>query len=378
MRQLSVLHLMNSFVDLSISRIVLRLVENLGSRDTSWHVGAVTSLGDMQGVFERLECRVVDFAGDGAGSPRRSIRSYVREQRIDVVHTHTPRTIIDASLALRGVPRVKHVATKHLLNAPGDRRWGLAYTLLDRLTLYLPDLVIPVSSTMRDQIMSQPFLDRRKVVLIRNAIPIEHFRRPDERAVGRSELGLPADAIVLGYAGRIDKVKRIDLLLKAFREVLAKRPDARLVIVGEGSLKAEMEALAGTLGVSHAVRWPGFHRNMPRLLAAIDVYVQSSVNEGLSLSILEAMAAEKAVVATSVGGAKEVIDDGETGFLVPPGSPAAIAAAIMSLLDDPDRRAAISRAAKAHVEAEFDLGKMVDEYRAVYESVAGAGATRAQ
>jgi glycosyltransferase involved in cell wall biosynthesis len=371
MRRLSVLHVMNSFVDSSISRIVLRLVESLGSHDTSWHVGAVTSAGDMQAAFETLGCGVIDFAGNGAGSPRGSIRSYVHEHDIDIVHTHTPRTILDVSLALRGVSSVKHLATKHLLNAPGDRRWGLAYTLWDRLTLYLPDVLIPVSSTMCNQITSQPLIDRSKVVLVRNAIPIEDFCRPDECTAGRNELGLPADAKVLGYAGRIDKVKRVDLLLKAFAEVLAKLPQVRLVIAGAGSLKAEMEAFAETLGISHAVRWAGFYPNMPRLLAAIDVYIQSSVNEGLSLSILEAMAAEKAVVATSVGGAKEIIADGETGILVPAGSSAAIAAAVLSLLDDPARRAAISRAARAHVESAYGLAKMAEEYGALYARIAG-------
>jgi glycosyltransferase involved in cell wall biosynthesis len=369
-RRLNVLHVMNSFVDLSISRIVLRLIDNLGSRTISWHVGAVSSLGDMQSAFEGFGCRVIDFTDTGAANPRRSIRRYILEHNIDIVHTHTPRTIVDVSLALLGIDQVTHVATKHLLNAPGDRRWGVAYALLDRLTLYPPDVLVPVSSTMRDQIISQPFIDQGKVVLIRNAIPIENSRRPDDRAEARSELGLAADASVLGYAGRIDKVKRIDLLLKAFKQVYEERSQARLVIAGEGGLKAEMEALAAALGISHAVRWLGFQRNMPRLLAGIDVYVQSSVNEGLSLSILEAMAAEKAVVATSVGAAKEVIADGETGLLVPPGSATAIAAAVIELLCDPERRAAISRAARAHVESEFDLGRMVDKYGAVYARLA--------
>jgi glycosyltransferase involved in cell wall biosynthesis len=369
MRRLKVLHVMNSFVDLSVTRIVLRLIDHLGSRTISWHVGAVSSLGDMQIAFEGLGCRVIDFTNAGTANPRRSIRRYIREHDIDIVHTHTPRTIVDVSLALLGVDQVTHVATKHLLNARSDRRWGVAYTLLDRLTLYPPDVLVPVSSTMRDQIISQPLIDKRKVVLIRNAIPIGDFR-PGDRAAARLELGLGADANVLGYAGRIDKVKRIDLLLQAFRQVYEQREKAHLVIAGEGNLKGEMEALASALGISHAVRWPGFHRNMPRLLAAIDVYVQSSVNEGLSLSILEAMAAEKAVVATNVGAAKEVIADGETGFLVPPGSSTAIATAVIALLDDPERRAAISRAARAHVESEFDLRKMVDQYGAVYARLA--------
>jgi glycosyltransferase involved in cell wall biosynthesis len=373
MRRVSVLHVMNNFDESSISRIVMRLIENLGSGDISWHIGAVTNLGHMQGAFEERGCRVADFAANGAGGPRRSIRSYVREHGIDIVHTHTPRTIVDGTLALRGPPGVKHVATKHLLYAPSDRRWGLAYALIDRLTLYLPDVVVAVSGTMRAQISKQPLINPNRIVLIRNAIPVEGVRLPHERIAERGELGLPADALVLGYAGRIDKVKRIDLLLKAFREVLEQFPRTRLVIAGEGSLTEEMKTLAEALGVSHALAWPGFYE-MRKLLAVIDIYIQPSDNEGLSLSILEAMAAQRAIIATSVGAAREVISDGETGILVPPGSSMALADAVLRLLHDPNRRAAISQAARVRVESEFELGKMVEGYAAVYSNLADAAA----
>lgn len=373
MRPLSVLHVMNSFVDSSISRIALRLIQSLGAGDTAWHVGAVTSLGGVEEDFARLGCPVIDFAEASGGSPRRLLRGYVLEHDIDIVHTHTLRTILDVSFALRGLPRVAHMATKHQLHAPGDRSWGIAYSVLDRCTLYLPDLVIPVSNRMRDAITSQPFIDRSKVVLVRNAIPVEDFHRPQERLASRLELGVDPDAPVLGCAGRIEKVKRIDLLLKAFCEVLKQRADARLVIAGEGGLKAEMEALAARLGVSHAVRWPGFCPTMPRLLSAIDIYVQSSDNEGMPLGILEAMAAEKAVVATSVGGTGEAIAHGETGVLVRPGSSRAIAAAILRLLDDPEQRATMSQAARVHVTAAFGLGRMAAEYGAIYAHLADAG-----
>jgi glycosyltransferase involved in cell wall biosynthesis len=370
MGEFRVLHVMNSFVDSSISRIALSLVANLGPGDASWHVGAVTGLGGMEEEFERAGCRVIHFGGKGEGSPPRSLRRYVLEHDIDVVHAHTLRTILDVSYAVRGLSNVTHLATKHQLHARGDRQWGLAYSVLDRLTLYLPDLVIAVSNTMRNAIAAQPFVDHSKVVLIRNAIQVEGFYRPQQRLAARHELGLPTNATVLGCAGRIEKVKRFDLLLKAFREVLAQHADARLVIAGEGSLKAGLETLAATLGVAHAVTWPGFYPSMPNLLSAIDVYVQSSDNEGLPLGILEAMAAEKAVVATRVGGTGEVIADGETGILVRPGSPAAIAAAVLRLLDEPDQRATIAKAARVHVQSAFGLPRMVDEYGAVYASLA--------
>jgi glycosyltransferase involved in cell wall biosynthesis len=364
---------MNSFEDASISRIVLRLVENIASHGISWHVGALTGGGEMQSAFEGLDCRVAGFGANGTESPSRSIRSYVRAHGIDVVHTHTPRTIVATAFALRGLSGVHHVATKHTLYAPGDRRWGLAYWLIDRVSLYLPDVVVPVSRAMFNQISSHPLIDQQKIVLIRNAIAVDAFRQSYSRAEAREALGLPADAFVLAHAGRIERVKRIDVLLVALPELLMQLPQTRLVIAGEGSLKERLQMLAQDLGVAHAVTWAGFRRDMPRLLAAIDIYVQSSINEGLPLSILEAMAAGKAVVATRVGGSNEVIVDGETGILVPPESPSAISEAVLWLLAHPERRAELAWAARESVEAEFGLGRMLEGYGALYQSVVSAG-----
>jgi glycosyltransferase involved in cell wall biosynthesis len=240
---------------------------------------------------------------------------------------------------------------------------------LDRLTLYPADHVVAVSQTMRRELAALPGLRAGRVTAIQNAIDCASYYMPEQRGPCRSEFSLSTDVQVLGYAGRIDRVKRLDLLLEGFSGVLTRHPQARLIIIGEGGQKSELEQIAASLDISHALIWTGFRQDVPRLLAAMDVYVQPSVNEGLSLSILEAMAAGVPVIATDVGAAQEVLAHERTGILIPPGSSAAIENAILDLLDHPRKREALSQAARVHVVQEFGVQRMVDRYRRVYEAL---------
>jgi len=373
MTTIPILHLMNAVGDSSIGRIVQRLVAHLGGQGYSWHIGGVRGLwGNLPEEFLRLGAQVVDFS-DGQNRseylPGR-VREYVLTNGIRIVHTHSPRTRLAAALALVAAPQTVHLATEHLLYAPGDRRWGLVYTLLDRLTLYPADHVVAVSQRMGRQLVALPGLSTRRVTAIQNAIDCAFYFAPEQRTPCRSEFGLTPESRLIGYAGRIDRVKRLNLLLEGFSQVLAHHPQSRLVLIGEGDQRPELEALAAQFDISHAVIWTGFRQDMPRLLAAMDVYVQPSVNEGLSVSVLEAMAAGKPVIATDVGGAQEVLTHQRTGILIPPESSSAIAAAIIDLLDQPEKRAALAQAAREHVVQEFGVQRMVEGYRGVYEVLA--------
>ena len=142
------------------------------------------------------------------------------------------------------------------------------------------------------------------------------------------------------------------------------------MIVGKGWLRPKLEALAANLGISRAVIWTGFRQDIPRLLAAMDIYVQPSANEGLSRSMLEAMSSGKPVIVTDVGGAKEVVSNGRTGILIAPGSASAIATAIVGLLDHPDKRSAFAQAGQSRVFEEFGVQRMVDAYQDLYKALA--------
>lgn len=372
MKKLTILHLINGFGNSSITRIVRDLVHYLGSNSFTWHVGGLSGPDDMHDEIEALGATVLDFALPGTRSAKTAqrIRKYCTEHRIDVVHTHTPRTILMFLRAFGGRRRPLHVATKHILNAPGDRRWGTLYSLADRLLLYFPDHLVPVSDKVYQEIMACPGLDRNRVTMIRNAVNAEPFHVPGQRDSCREEFGFAPDDLVVGSTGRLEKVKRFDLLIQGFSTYLARCPRARLLLVGEGGLRRELEQCACSAGISHAVSFTGFRTDIPRLLAAMDIYVQSSANEGLSLSILEAMAAGKPVVITDVGGARELVEHGKTGILIPPGSASAIATALLSLTEDPTGMATLARSGRDYIIHEFGLEKMMSSYRGLYETLA--------
>lgn len=372
MTQIPILHLMNAVSDSSIGRIIQRLVSNLGQDAYRWHVAGISGPSDMHEEFGRLGVQIIDFSDPQHGSKNLStkIRDYIFAHDVKIVHTHSPRTRLAIAMALRGMPNVAHLATEHLLYAPRDRRWGLIYALLDRITLFPADHVVAVSNRMKRQLSAMPGLSDRRITAIQNAIDCEYYYAPEQREACRLELGFSPVNQVIGYAGRLDRVKRLDLLIRGFSEIVAKYPEARLLIVGVGDQRPHLEALVANLGISHAVVWTGFRRDMPRLLAAMDIYIQSSVNEGLSLAILEAMVADKPIIATDVGGAKEVLEHEKTGYLINPGSSNDIRVAIDTMLNHPEKRAALADAARDHVLREFGMEKMVEGYRKIYESLA--------
>lgn len=372
MKNISVLHLINNFADSSITRIVRDLVRHLGPAGFTWHVGGLQGSGDMQEELIRLGARVVDFARADAGpaKSRRSISDYVEKNRIDLVHSHTPRTLLTLRLALGRNHRHIHMATKHILNAPGDRRWGLFYSLLDRLLLYVPDHVIAVSEKVYQGILACPGISSDRVTLIRNAVDSAPYQIPGQRDSCRAEFGLIPEQVLIGTSGRLEKVKRYDLLLQAFSAVHDQFPRTRLMIAGDGTLKHELEELAETLKIADAVIWTGFRKDVPRLLAAMDIYCMPSANEGLSLSILEAMAAGKPAIITEVGGARELVANGRTGLLIPPGSAAAISESLLDLLRNPEKAAALAQAGRDYVLNEFGIAQMMESYKKLYRTVA--------
>jgi glycosyltransferase involved in cell wall biosynthesis len=373
---INVLHLMNTFSDSSISRIVLRLVESMDMKDIRWHVGALSDPGVIKEEFIRIGAQGIDFSENGKNNSRimmNDVRKYVLTNHIRIIHTHTPRTIFTGYSALSGLSNISHLGTKHLLTKSGDRKWGLIFSTLDRLSLYFPDVLIPVSQAMYRQIVKQPGIQPSHVNMIRNAIPNEHFYLPSQRDSCRKELGLPTNAIVLGYTGRIQQVKRLDILLDAFIQIVGLYPEAWLVICGEGEARPQLEESAIRSGISDKIIWTGFRQDIPRLLSAMDIYIQTSSNEGLSLSILEAMAAGKPVIATDAGGNSEMIDHERNGLLIKNCSITEIVKSISLLIEKPGYREQLGMSALKLVQNDFSLNKMVKNYQNLYERVLSVG-----
>lgn len=375
-RPIPILHVLNKCADGSITRIVERIIRFSSSGEFDWHVCSVKGQDEFEKQFEKLGVRVVDCSKKPGESDQswQKINRYLIDNKIRIIHSHTPRTILEVWKALTCVnPSSKvdaiHLATKHLLTTPKDRKWGLIFALYDHLTLYMPDHLVTVSHAMASEISAHPCIKPSKVTAIPNTIPVAEYYKPEDREACRQELGLTDQMLVIGFTGRIEKVKKLDILINAFNTVFSQYPYARLVIIGEGNLQTALQVQAKQLGIDNAILWPGFSSDIPHMLSAMDIYVQPSVNEGLSLSILEAMAAEKPVIATKVGSAEEIIDNGRTGILVNPGSVTEIAKAIMDLISNTDLRDNLARQGRQFVFNEYNIQKMVNGYCDVYRKL---------
>jgi glycosyltransferase involved in cell wall biosynthesis len=202
-----------------------------------------------------------------------------------------------------------------------------------------------------------------KVLAICNGVDTNRFS-PGGRSAARAALGIAIESIVIGTVARLDPVKDQLGLLRAFAQV--GDPRTVMVIAGDGPCRAELESAVSTLGLDGRVRFLGERKDVPRILAALDVFVLSSLGEGISNTILEAMGTGLPVIATRVGGNPELVSDGVTGLLVEPRSPAAFAAAIRQYVDDPRRAAEHGRAARELALSTFSLDRMVDAYGQLY------------
>lgn len=284
------------------------------------------------------------------------------ERRIDVVHCHHYSPYVYGLLATLLHPRIRLVFTEHgrLSDDEPSRKRRLVNPVLGRW----PGRLCAVSADLRTHMVAEGFPPRR-VQVLHNGIDPAHRPGPSERASARAQLGVPPDAFVVGTVGRLDPVKNLQTLVEAHALLLESLPAAHLVILGDGSERGALEAHAKALGIGESVSFAGHRADVRALLPAFDVYVNCSIYEGVSLTILEAMAATLPVVATRVGGTPEVVIDGETGCLTP-SHPRSLAAAVLSLARNPARRHGMGEAGRWRVKRHFSLTRMVEQYADAY------------
>ena len=200
---------------------------------------------------------------------------------------------------------------------------------------------------------------------IRNGIRIAELHPEGGRRI-RTELGIAENIPIVGIVGRLSPQKDYPTFLKAAAEVLRAVPEAVFLIAGDGSLRHELEKLAAGLTIESRVRFLGYRTDILDVVSTFDVFVLSSLWEGLPLAVLEAMALEKPVVATSVPGTAEAVVDGESGYLVPLKDSPVLAQKTVELLRDPEKSRKMGKAGRRRVVDYFDLGRMVDEHERLY------------
>ncbi|MEA2193135.1 MAG: hypothetical protein QOI73_3256, partial [Solirubrobacteraceae bacterium] len=268
----------------------------------------------------------------------------LRRIRPDLVHTHTAKAGALgrlAALAVRPRPIIVHTYHGHVLEGYFGRPVTAAYRLAERLLARISDRLVAVSEQTVDDLVRLGVAPRERFTVIPIGLDLGRLlalaAEPDEQA--RADLGVEPDDVVLAYVGRLAPIKRLDVLLRALAMALAQAPQLRLLVVGDGELRGEHEALAATLGIADRVSFLGFRFDLERIAAATDIAVLSSDNEGTPVALIEAGAAARPSVATDVGGVAEIVGPA-TGRLVPARDPSAMAQALVALARDaPLRRA---------------------------------------
>jgi glycosyltransferase involved in cell wall biosynthesis len=305
-----------------------------------------------------------------------TLRRLVRRKGIQIVHSHEYKTDFLAWL-LAGRERVIPLATVHGWTGHSRRERWLYYPLDKRVLVRFPRL-IAVSGEIRRELLRRGVSPER-VTTILNGIDSAAFRRDPARSPAvRSALGLAPGDVVLGSVGRLEPQKRFDCLLEVFAALRRHRPGLRLVLVGGGSARGELEAAARRLGIEQDCRLLGHRTDVPDLHHALDLFVQSSDYEGTPNVVLEAMALETPVVATAAGGTAELIEDGVHGLIVPTGDAEQLRAAIEQALDDREATARRAAAARARVEGPLSFQARMQAVEAIYEELtaSSAGAMR--
>lgn len=311
-----------------------------------------------------------------------AISRLLRRDRPDILHTHSAKAGIigrAAAALVRHRPLVIHGVHGLPFHPWQARPLNDLYILLERLAARVTDGFLPVAEAMTVTSLAARIGRREQYHTVYSGFDVAEFaaaRRLREQA--RRRFALPAAATVIGKVARLFELKGHHALLRAFAAVRDEFPAAHLLLVGDGPLRGELEEAVRKQGLAGAVTFAGLlpPREIPAALAAMDLLVHASLREGLPRAVTQAMAAGVPVVAVDVDGAGEVVHEGVTGRLVPPGDEAALFRAITAALRDPAGSARLARAAAAHVRRAFTVERMVSDTAAAYRDLLAATGRR--
>jgi glycosyltransferase involved in cell wall biosynthesis len=333
--------------------------------------------GSLEGEAAAAGARIVKLPDLRRNiSPARDVRvlrqlvARFREFKPDIVATHMSK----AGALGRVAARVAGVPVVHTYHGKGfdvfARGWRRSSALwLERILARVATGNIVVSDKQEQEFRDLKVAPASRMRVIRYGLDLDPFTRAAEGRGGlRAELGLPADALLVGVVARVVAIKGQDVFVRAVARLGDAWPGARFLVVGDGPFRPECEALGRTLGVESRVRYLGWRRDIPDVLASLDLVALPTVMdfEGTPVALIEALAARRAVVATDVGGVADVIKEGCTGLLVPPGNADALAAAIGRLLGDEAARETYGRNGQALVRERHARDRMVDETERYY------------
>lgn len=296
----------------------------------------------------------------------------MRREKPDIVHTHTAKAgFLGRTAALLALPgrrkKLYHTFHGHVFHSYFSPRKTRAFIRIERFLARFSHRIIAVSERTRQELIEFGIASPDKIIVVPLGFDLEPFIECERhRGEMRKELGVSDDTVLIGIVARLVPVKNIPLFLRAASCVTQRHENVRFVIVGDGECREELEAQAKALEIESWVHFMGFRRDLARIYADLDIVALTSHNEGLPVSLIEAMASGCVTVSTSVGGVPDLIEDGLTGYLVPPDDPSAFSAALDRALAQPERWAEIGDAARDSACRRFHVNRLVADIERLY------------
>jgi len=343
------------------------------------------ALGPGEGSFEHLAvangARVEQVASLGPElrlkDDLRSLLTMIRIMRRyqpDIVHTHTAKAgmvgRLAAWIALGRRPVVVHTYHGHVLTGYFGPTTSRIFRGIERALARITDRLIGLSQATVDDLVTMRVAPQHRFRVIPTGLHLDPFSQ-SERSDGahiRAEFGVSDDDFLAVFVGRLVPIKRVDVLLRAVAHARETGTSMRLLLVGDGPLRAELEQLANTLGLSGSVTFLGLRFDMPSIFAACDVAVLTSDNEAIPVAMIEAAAAGRAAIATDVGGVAEVVTSG-TGYLVPPGDAAAMGNCLVHAATHRSELVEKGRVARENVMGRYGSGRLIRDLEGFYEEL---------
>ena len=370
-----IMHVVDSMVVGGLQNALVNLIERLDPDKFEHIVCAVRHLGPMADRLPRNRVRTIILGKKETGIPIQvgGLARLISEFQPDILHSRNFGAI-DAVLAGRIGGRCAVIHSEHGMEMNSDA-WRRR--VFRRIAFELADRVFAVSYHLRAALVERTGLRLERIGVIHNGVDTERFcSNPQARTTLRQKLGIDDDELCIGAVGRLDTIKDYPTLFRAAERLHKFHRNWRILMVGDGPDFPRLQEFVSSRSALHErVRFLGDSRQVPELLQTMDVYVLPSIFEGISNSLLEAMASGLAVIASQAGGNPEVVVDGQSGFLFPVGNDEQLAEQLLLLCEDSEARRGLGTRAFQRIKEAFSMESMVTQYQRLYTGVLqGCGA----
>lgn len=356
---MKILHVVRALNIGGLERVVLNLAEACRAQGDKVLIACMYE----KGQWGENKPDIVVLPGHSRIAKARALAALARRENVDILHSHNPEPHVTATLS-QIFRTTKVVHTKHGRNYPKNWR----RVLINRWMYHLGDATVAVSQDATNVARDIEHCPPNKLHLIHNAIDTTRFLPMPStvRQAFRDAHGIPDNTFVVGSVGRLSPEKNYRGLVDAFASLLQDIPNARLILIGDGSEAHPLQQQAKQLGMEHACMFLGAQTDVQAWMGAMDVFALNSFTEGLSMTLLEACACGVPSVATDVGGNREIVRTNQTGILIPGENLHALSDAMRNLYINPSLRRQMGKAAHDLVARSYSLDHMIHAYRKLY------------